>query len=360
MKPAPGETLAAFDPSLRQGWVQDDVIRADRSTLERWATCPAQAAIIESGQTLSSMAAKSGSEAHEVISATVTEWCDSDGSLTLRELHDFMMGHVLASRPDVQPDVIEALRRSSWTISKLLHENHPSSIMRWDGGEGERAGQLASDMEVDSRTVRVTGEMDLLCGSPSIEMVRLYDWKTGNKAWTVDDVNSSFQFAVYSWLVLRNYPGVQDVQVRVLNTRSGSVSHFVSTSRRYSYEPIEARIRSAARQMVRYGGRGGGGVPADPPAWPAAEKCRMCDAVLQCPVIRPMLDSPLVQIASDPESAVDVLVGFEAAAEAWRQHLAAVVDKRQDDVQGRLSGAWFGRRHPRSERKPSAKLYERD
>jgi PD-(D/E)XK nuclease superfamily protein len=163
-----------------------------------------------------------------------------------------MIEHMAAtSRPDVQPQVVQALRRTFPIIEHLT--THPNNLprasedlMRYDGGEGQHAGQLAADilpaLDDGSRgPVRGTGELDLLLATVSPEELEMVDFKSGWREWNAGEVAESFQFQMYAWLVLQNYPAVQRVRVRVYITRAGEFTGAVEFTRRQDHVEVSRR-----------------------------------------------------------------------------------------------------------------------
>ncbi len=339
------KTIASFDPT----WVQeDDVIVADRSTLQQWADCPAAARLIEAGEGLPvQLAAHAGSEAHQAISIAVGDYIDSGGTLTRGQIVEQIMIGARVARADVQTLTVESLKYGAWAIANILCQLNASDVMRFDGGAGRLSGQLSHDLNFGQSVVRVTGEIDLMHASPSPEMIHVRDWKTGRKRHTSQSVFESFQSQTYAWLVLVNYPDVQAVAYQVLDTFSNQDTHAVMFRREKHFQNIDQRIRSAAVDMLT------GRVADQAELRPALEKCRICPAVLKCPVA----DATTQHVAKDSAAAVAYLVALEAMQDAWRESLLALVDERGKDLQG-PGGVYFGRQGPRQERTPPPKLYK--
>lgn len=249
----------------------------DRSTLERWATCPAQAAIVEANLVNNdSDIAAAGTEVHAALGETLREYVASRGALGPQDLRQGVENWLLASRPDVQPDVLRAFRRSVWDWSKLVSGIHHDNLLRFDGGEGVRSGQLAWEV---AGTCTVTSEIDLLYTSASPGLLEEIDYKTGHKLYTHDDVRDSFQFGLHAFLVFKNYPKVDALRVRVWNTRVNQLTWPVTFLREH-LDQQAARISSATRVWWEHGA----GDPMQAPAWPSAEKCPGCVAVTRCPI----------------------------------------------------------------------------
>lgn len=323
--------------------------RVDRSTLERWSVCPAQAALTEAGKALPvGDAANVGSEGHEAISSAISTYLENAGAMRPAELMDDLITELLGSRPDVQPSVIAAVRPSVWKIVELIKGLNPTNILRYDGGKGQKSGQLA----VDAFGVRLTSEVDFLyvdphTPSPSPDVICEVDWKTGHKLWTSADVRKSFQFQFHAYLVLKNYPGVECLRVRILNTRIGAWS-WTCEFRRGDLDAIGGRINRALGEWQKHQATG----EIEP--WPSYEKCSLCDTALDCPACA----APLRDVKANPAGAVDQLVALEAKQDQLKKLLAAHADSTGRDIASTDGKVLFGRGAPSSERKKPAKLYE--
>jgi hypothetical protein len=297
----------------------------DRSTVERYATCPAQGAYVDAGAVNTcSPEAESGSEVHRILAVAVK--ARSMDGMRANGLRDLIEQMAMASSPDLQPDVIEALKRS-YSIVQLICEHpktgeqrNPDDLIRFDGGEGAHRGQISGDMDVDGTVVRLTCEIDLLMATASEAALSAWDWKSGHRWWTATDVRFSFQFQFYAYLILRTYPSVETVEFSVFMTREG-VGTDPATFRRKDMFSIGERIKSAVRLLLQHRSAD----PSTVPAWPAPEKCSTCPAVKLC--ARRHTDA-----IDDPEQALKSLIVLDAAADRYRSQLTAIVRQRGDLV----------------------------
>lgn len=297
----------------------------DRSTLERWADCPHAAHLIASGAVSNGgRMAEVGSAVHAIISGAVA--LRAEHAATPAQMREHIETEAQRSRPDIQPDVIAAMRRTYPLVMAICSQpdsgepRAPEDLLRYDGGKGARSGQLAADFG----GVRLTCEVDLLTSTPSPEEVDLWDWKSGWKHWTAMSVLASFQFNFYSYLVLRNYPKVNTVRVRVFMTRTGETTGVVVFRRERDMYPTGARIGQAVELYQRHAGEKSA---EDVPAWPSPDKCRVCDAVLVCKVA----SEPEADVAREPEQAVRQLVVLDARLAHLRKALSAQVRARGED-----------------------------
>jgi len=318
----------------------------DRSTLEAWATCPFAAAGREAGLVTSvGLIARAGEEVHQAIGRTLRSYLDSDGMLSLSDLVHIAGIEIRSSQPDVQPEAVKAFRASMWAFIRYVTGLHFVNILRFDGGEGKRSGQLAWDVE--SLGVRVTSEVDLLHATPSKALLSEVDWKSGWKCWTAEAVRDSFQFQLHAWLIFNNYPDVEGVQVTIWNLRTNRRAWPVEFERR-DLQAINTRMLSAIEQWGRYHGK-----PLDDvPTWPAREKCPICDTAAICPAA----DGDIVDLRTDPGHFVDVMHAVECRFNAMKKLAAAYVTENGDIMSP--SGMAFGPGKPKADRKPPNSLYQ--
>jgi len=203
------------------------------------------------------------------------------------------------SRPDVQPDVLEAVRRSLWAFCRDLEtlpceedtwprpRRNPADLLRYDGGEGDRSGQLSWDLLAanDERgPVRLTSEVDQLLAGACEEEVYETDWKTGHKLWTPTAVKGAFQFKFHTWLICRNHPAVQTVHVRVWMTRFNSPTSWVHFRRRDADEfegVLLGAVQARDEMLLSIGEQDGRDLRHL--AWPSKPKCLICPAIQICP-----------------------------------------------------------------------------
>lgn len=323
-------------------WFEDDdeLPVVDRSTLERWATCPAQARLLAGRKEppLPSVAT-TGTEIHRCLSQTVTEYLASDGNMRPGEIVEVALALLVQSRPDVQPDVMHAIRPALWSWARMVAGINPLNILHYDGGTGKRSGQLA----IDIGGYRVTSEVDFCHAGPSPELVHVVDYKTGWGTWTASDVADSFQFQLHAVLLMHLYERVNGVEVSVWNTRTNQRTYRVVFDRR-DYDTYRARIAEAVSVMLVNQSRAIDSVPA----WPTSEKCRLCQVADRCPAVH--LD------AETPEAKLSRLIVLERAVEEVSEQLAAIVEETGRDVQLE-SGEAFGFGRKKRTTKPKAEVY---
>lgn len=333
------EKAATLDSFLEP--LESTLPLVDRSTAQNWSVCPWMAKECEEGRAkIVGYAAETGEAIHAAFSAVTQAWIDSNGAQSAVDLRNDLEFELRRARPDLQPDALKGALPSAWAWSKFLEGVHPGIIMRFDGGEGGRCGQLA--YEVPDLGVTVTSELDLLYSSPSPELVEEIDYKTGHKQHWVDDVADSFQFQLHATLIFKNYPEVNAARIRVWDTRFNRLTYGVTFSRNRIAD-YEFRIRSALEARRRHFD--------NPPCWPTSEKCGQCAVAARCPV-----GSAEYPISAEPSEVLRDLIAVRARGDALEQRLTAHVDATGQDV--RLNGVAFGRSKPKAERKSPATLYD--
>lgn len=323
---------------------QDDFLTVDRSTLERAANCPHQLALMNKGYgRTAGVLAASGTEVHAALSRSLTYYVESGGNMDLNDLRRILDNEMKSSRTDVMADAQMGFRATFFQWTKFVQGLNAATILMYDGGNNQYASQLARDVEFGRDTVRVTSELDLLVSTESPEVVDEVDYKTGWKEHTIEDIRKSFQFNLHAWLLFEHYPNVRDVRVRVWNTRSGELTRRVVFTRE-DEKQINLIVRGAIANLLVVNETERG------PAWPVAEKCRICPVAAYCDAA----DRDLKEF--EPVAAVDQLVAVEAKASAIRKLLDAHVEKHGDIVTPAKNAYGIGR--PRKPRKPSKELYQ--
>lgn len=289
----------------------DYKMTVDRSTLEAYSDCPMQARLSIVSDGVIGIAATIGEEGHKSISRTVTWYLDDWTNVSKRDVAARLELELQQARPDVQPHVIEAFRPMVWPFAAMLIELTGEHILRYDGGPGERSGQLSWECG----EFLLTSEDDLLIATQSKQVLRSHDWKGGWGFYDIDDVAKALQFQKRAWLTLNNYPDVEVLEVAVWNARKGQRLPYVQFTRT-KLPQYEARIKSYLNVLADYES-----APLDKvPCWPSTEKCRICDVSARCPAYsRPI---PL-----DDSEAYAAMLAVEANLKARQDDLAARVAK---------------------------------
>jgi hypothetical protein len=324
----------------------------DRSTLEAYATCPAQAAWRESGDVQSvGEIAVVGTACHDAISTTLRQYVDSQGVLSPREIRADLDLNAMESRPDVQPGVLRTLKYGTYLISEIIGATNWLDIISFDGGEGKRSGQLAFDFE--SLGLRYTSEVDFLRATISPSVLEEWDWKTGRKKWTETDILDSFQFQSHWFLVANTFrqrdsdEPLEALDVRILNTLYGKCTYNARFTRDM-LPAIKSRIQMAAQQWYLHRHK----KPEDAETWPTREKCRICDAAAMCRIC----DSDVRQIITDPGTYLETTMAIGEHYDARKTLLGGVVEKTGKDIVSEEGNA-YGFQKPTSTRKPAKSFY---
>lgn len=326
---------------------------ADRSTLEAYAKCPLSARLSAERCNSAGDAAACGTEVHEAIAATIREYIEAAGDERVtwwgpHELLHTLKRHLLRSRPDVQPDVMQAMGPSLWAWSEMMHQIAPWDIMRHDGGEGERCGQMTEDVETSLGTIQATSEIDFLAATSSPQLITGKDWKSGWKQWSEGDIVKSFQMRMLAWLSLSNYPEADAIDLSVWNTRTRRETYPVRFTRDRMDE-YAAQVAEAAEVWMRYRAAAIEGVPA----WPTRDKCPTCDVAAYCTAA----DCDINGTAKDPQAWLKVLWATEHKVQQIKGLLSAVVENTGRDVTA-PGGLCFGFNKPKDTRKPKCDVYE--
>lgn len=328
--------MNAVNSPTDMSWVDEielDVL--DRSTLEAWATCPAQAKLMEIGGVIRETTPLTvGCEAHDVLSRALRFYLSDPYELTPYDVREELTRQMLDSRPDLQPKVIETLQRMVYDWVRFVAQDmHHENILRYDGGTGEHSGQLAYDLP--SIGCRVTSELDLLCAGDSPDVLCEVDYKTGNTPYTATSVKQSFQFQHHAALVLNTYPEVQALEVSVWVTRLNQRTHRVIFDRKHLPEYM-SRVAKAAELAMKFRRQ----LIERVPTWPEQDKCGQCQVSHICPRLecRP----------GDPVGLLQQLIVIENAEAEIRKQLIATVKRTGQDVVT-PAGDRFGKVGPKTD-----------
>lgn len=320
------EQLKDIWEELAQSAVELPPVLVDRSTIERYTICPFQGFAVEIGLVPSgSLAADSGNEAHDAFAAMVFNYIASDAQENLTDLIIAAESTARLSRPDVQPDVLVAVRAGMWAFGRDLMyrpdgaRRNPLDILRFQGGQGERTGQIAFDIMPGGpgkAAIRLTTELDLLMAADARDELAVTDWKTGHAHWTAAMVRESFQFNFQAMILLAVYPDCNRVWIRVFSPRTGGSTGYVGFTRRDA-EDCKARCAKASqvRQMTIEARQNNEILLT----WPDAERCCQCPAVALCPKAA----VPAPALCADPSGFLTSFALRQLQLEADEKVLAA-------------------------------------
>lgn len=322
-------------------WIENELV-VDRSTLERWATCPVQARHLESGLVIDeTLPLTVGTEAHDVLSQVTAEYVRRNGGVFTDDLWSICQETIAASRPDVTTRVNQTLKSCLRSWCAFIGDRRPTDLLRFDGGEGEQSGQLA--MNFDAPAVQITSEVDLLYAGDSPDILHEVDYKTGFATWTEDDIKHALQFQLHAVLVFENYPECQCLEVIVWDTRTNHRTFRVRFFRR-DEALYRGRVLQAARHWMRYRDQPTKSLPT----WPEIEKCSACPVAQYCPRCE--------CVETDPVELLRTLVVLDAAKSNVQARIAATVKRTGQDVTT-PEGDGFGKNKPPSTRAKINTLY---
>jgi hypothetical protein len=298
----------------------------DRSTLERYGNCPMSARLAETSVKSVGDAANIGEEAHRAISRTIANYLDSYDTggvmMSASDLQETLGRELRSARADCLSDAWHVMRSSLWRLPNLLETIHPHNILRFDGGTGERSGQLARTIP---RVGLATSEIDLLFTPPKEwgATLREIDWKSGRKIYSEANVRDSFQFRLHACLVFESYPEINTLMVQVFNLRPGILTRPVEF-RRSDDITLWAEIQQRAGDWYLNHNK----PPGDAEARPSRDKCRICECAAMCSVV----DRDIADVAADPEAAVRWFIAVHAHLAMVKNILKGHVEVTETDI----------------------------
>ncbi len=276
----------------------------DRTTFERWDTCPFMAWAIETGLVVDeSDPSTTGIIAHAGLAEAVNEFYHT-GTFTDVTVMDACLGGL---PPHLGEAAWHNIRRDLWSIREELHTLNRNSILRYQGGDKKRgmSGQLGVEL---GGAVVATSEIDLLTAGTTKEELQETDWKTGRTEWTTTKIKQSFQFRFHAWLVFHNYEGCEKLQVRVWMHQLRKLTLWVTflredfiagkeknSANRASFEYYLHGI-AQLRHRVMNGEK--------PPTFPEEVRCGWCRAIRICPRAR----WPARNVAKNPKRFAEDLI----------------------------------------------------
>jgi hypothetical protein len=296
-----------------RSWIEElEFVILDRSDLELWATCPAQAKLVADKACIrESVPMLVGQEGHDVLSGALQVYMDMalEQDFEPWDLRREFEQRMFDSRPDVQPSVCDNIKRMNWEWCRfIMNEIGHRNILRYDGGKGEHSGQLSHDNEV--LRCRYTSEIDLLHAGPSPDVLHEIDYKTGWTPHNAASVKSSFQFQMHAALVFSTYPGCQALETRVWRTAINQKTYRVVFERK-DFDQYLGRVGAAAMLAMMHKN-----TPiARVPAWPEQDKCGQCPVSHKCPQLECQRE--------DPVGMLEKLVVIEKAEDVLRKKLIA-------------------------------------
>lgn len=334
----------------------------DRSRLEDYMHAPFKAHAIETGRVKDGgRDADVGTEAHDIISDAIAWWIEAG-----EPPRDYLREAVYQARPDILPDVVDALKRSIWWIDRYLTGRSQQDIILHDGGQKgdknakdeekrrSRDGQLGMDLlpATEKRGCIIpTSELDLLIVGESPEVVYETDWKSGRKVWTPTQVKKSFQFRFHALLIFKNFPAVKAVYTQVFMTRMCQATELVRFAREEIEQTVEGQVLGAVRAREEaFKAKD----PNEIPCWCTPEECSFCPAVHICPHIPS--EASEKALADDPLSFALGTSVLDQLLIRRKKLLREFVDDRGSDLD--MGDLCYGLNMPKAVRKPKSDQYK--
>lgn len=343
---SPTDAFVSFDRVERK----EVVVR--RSDLESMMVCPAMHKLMQREAWAGNRLTQVGEAIHRCLGEALRFYVE-DGTVQPEGLRQELLSLLQDSRPDVQPQVMQAARRMIYPWVGYISRIPRHAILAFDGGEDvpafedesrTRSGQLS--WKIDWQNMVVTSEVDLLHATRSPEVLCEVDYKSGWKRWDYEEVSNAFQFNLHAWLVFNNFPDVEFLDVRIWNARSNDLSPRQRFSRK-EFGDIDARVQHAASLYRQYESAD------DAPAWPDQDKCNLCPVAADCPSAMAALRGSPVEV----EEALRQLIALNEAEKSVRERLWSVVQRQQEDIV-LPDGTAFGYDKPVARRKSSSPVYK--
>lgn len=325
-----------------------NLLTVDRSDLEA-VDCPSGMQFVRQGIVLNqSLAMDSGNAVHDAFSEATRQYVLSRGSLNAPEVSEELRQNLLFdTRPDLIWDAWKGLAPSARGWGYFLTKIHADNILRFDGGDGDKSGQIAIDYP--DLGLRCTSEVDLLYAGPSPEVLHEVDYKSGWARWTQNEIENAFQFRFHAALIFHNYPNIQAVEIRIWNTRFNDLTYGVVFKRDRDADVLLMEVRRRAEAFKKYHDKG----PDEVPANPDHNRCLRCPAVSVCVISKHVASS-----VADPENYLMQTALMQKTVAKRLELLEEHVRRTGKDIVAR-DGSCFGLEKPKANRKPSMSLYNR-
>jgi hypothetical protein len=313
-----------------------EFIIADRSPVQRYAECPFAAWYCrEHGIDVPNVPKDVGNETHALAEGHIKDALDT--YTPPEDIAANIVDALPSVRPDIQPKVIRAARYLAESVAHIqMHNVIGVEIQIDDGGK-------SGLRNIEGIPFKLTLCLDLLFSGRQSLIV--YDWKSGFKKRTKDEVFDDFQCQFGVYLLWMLYPDIDVVHWFFDETFYGSKA-YARFERNAEYPSLphltqemqfKGRIFEALRLWQEDCRQ----------AWPEQKKCAWCDIVLDCP----HANAGAKRIASNPRKFIDRMTAMEAALDKYAS-IAKDWYKRCGPIQGtKMVFDW------RPSRRFSPKLY---
>ena len=238
-------------------------ITIDRSDLETTGNCPFAAKAIRDGKIKNvSRLMDIGSEGHRLIEEGI-EWGEGD----YMAASDYILQEVTKARPDIQPEVIKALRFIANELKRIGNFNYGNLI----GVEKQFSAQLLPASPKRGPVI-LTICLDLVNAGRDKTSLHVRDWKTGYKQRSSTEAYNAFQTCHAAWVLFETFPDVQEIHFwydqTMFDTRA-----YCKLERARDYYNFRGRLETTVMLWLNDSDE----------AWPDIEKCVWCPATAICP-----------------------------------------------------------------------------
>jgi len=238
-------------------------ITFDRSDLENTANCPFAAKAIRDGKVQNiSRLMDIGSEGHLLIKEGI-EWGNGDYMVAA----DYILAEVTKARPDIQPEVIKALRFISNELKRIGNFNYGNLV----GVEKQFSAELLPASQSRGAVI-ITARLDLVNAGRDKTVLHVHDWKTGYKHRSNSEAYASFQTCCIAWILFKELADVQEIHFWYDQTMTDTRA-YCKLERDRDYYNFQGRLETAVMLRLRDSSE----------AWPDIEKCSWCPATAICP-----------------------------------------------------------------------------
>jgi hypothetical protein len=201
--------------------------------------------------------AQVGSECHRII-AEAWEYCEGDSEAAV----DYMLNEIPKARPDLQPQVIAALRNFARQMKKFK----PWTIIAVE----KQYSTVFFEQTKTEGPVIITMAVDLLVAGRDETSLHVRDYKTGWKRYTNTEAYESYQSHHYAYVLFKEMPNVEELHFWYDQTRHDVRSGYAKFTRK-DMDNFAGRIGSA----IQYA--------KSDQAWPEPDKCAWCPVTDKCP-----------------------------------------------------------------------------
>lgn len=261
-------------------------IIVDRSTAECYATCPFQASLVTKNiKDYDSELSIIGTECHSIAERAVRQgFNERYNSDEMQTFTDDLIQQIAESRPDIQPDVINA---SKYLADQLCRV--PIERILVDQ-EGKPFIEYQVDAELgkarDGTAIIVTARIDLAYAG--LNSIHVIDWKFGYKKFTNTIAKSAYQTCHNSWILFQMFPDIETIHFWYYMPRMGLRAY--TKLQRSEEAPSMPHLTTEDCLLYRINSAVTYLLENCKEAWPEEKKCLWCPVVTKCPHISTSLD----------------------------------------------------------------------